>query len=93
MKISFDGIGFHDWMRNHKGAEENALNAIRLCKENGFRVMVQMNINRKNRESVTKSLECLDEIGVDRTRIICTTESTRWAENAAGQSRGDTPNE
>ena len=86
MKISFDGIGFHDWMRNHKGAEEIALNAIRLCKENGFRVMVQMNINRKNRESVTKSLECLDEIGVDRTRIICTTESTRWAENAAGQS-------
>lgn len=86
MKISFDGIGFHDWMRNHRGAEEIALNAIRLCKENGFRVMVQMNINRKNRESILKSLEYLDEIGVDRTRIICTTESTRWAENAAGQS-------
>lgn len=86
MKISFDGIGFHDWMRNHKGAEENTLNAIRLCKENGFRVMVQMNINRKNKDSILQSLEYLDKLGVDRTRVICTTESTRWAENAAGQS-------
>ena len=86
MKISFDGIGFHDWMRNHKGAEENTLNAIRLCKENGFHVMVQMNINRKNKDSILQSLEYLDKLGVDRTRVICTTESTRWAENAAGQS-------
>lgn len=30
MKISFDGIGYHDWMRNHKGAEETALHAIKL---------------------------------------------------------------
>ena len=31
VKISFDGIGYHDWMRAHKGAEETALRAIRLC--------------------------------------------------------------
>ncbi len=86
VKISFDGLGYHDWMRNRKGAEEDAVRAIRLCKENGFRVMVQMNVNRKNRESILRSLEYLDEIGVERTRIICTTESTRWAQNAAGQS-------
>ena len=86
IKISFDGFGYHDWMRNHKGAEEDAIRAIKLCTENGFRVKVQMNINRKNCESILKSLEYLDEIGVDRTRVICTTESTRWAENAAGQS-------
>ena len=86
MKISFDGIGFHDWMRNHKGAEEDAIRAIKLCTENGFRVKVQMNINRKNKDSILQSLEYLDKLGVDRTRVICTTESTRWAENAAGQS-------
>ena len=86
VKISFDGFGYHDWMRNHKGAEEDTLRAIRLCIENGFRVKVQMNINRKNRDSILRSLEYLDEIGVERTRMICTTESTRWAENAAGQS-------
>lgn len=86
MKISFDGFGFHDWMRNHKGAEESALKAIRLCIENGFQVKVQMNINRKNKGCIGKTLEYLDGLGVEETRMICTTESTRWAENAGGQS-------
>lgn len=86
MKISFDGFGYHDWMRNHKGAEEDALRAIRLCIENGFRVKVQMNINRKNKDCILSTLERLDKMGVKQTRMICTTESTRWAENAAGQS-------
>lgn len=86
MKISFDGFGYHDWMRNHKGAEEDTLRAIRLCLQNGFRVKVQMNINRRNHDSILSTLERLDEMGVERTRMICTTESTRWAENAAGQS-------
>ena len=36
MKISFDGLGYHDWMRAHQGAEETTLRAIRLCVENGF---------------------------------------------------------
>ncbi|MGN0812266.1 MAG: radical SAM protein [Candidatus Coproplasma sp.] len=86
IKISFDGFGYHDWMRNREGAEEDAIRAIKLCVENGFRVKVQTNINRKNKDSILKSLEYLDGLGVERTRVICTTESTRWAENAAGQS-------
>lgn len=85
-KISFDGFGCHDWMRNREGAEQDALRAIKLCVDNGFRVMAQMNINRKNCSSILKSLEYLDSIGVERTRVICTTESSRWAQNAEGQS-------
>ena len=38
VKISFDGIGYHDWMRNHKGAEQTALEAISLCVENGSHI-------------------------------------------------------
>lgn len=86
IKISFDGLGFHDWMRNHKGAEEDTLRAIKLCIDNGFRVKVQMNINKRNKDSILKSLEYFDFIGVETTRVICTTESVRWAENAHGQS-------
>lgn len=36
IKISFDGIGYHEWMRNHTDAEETTLRAISLCIENGF---------------------------------------------------------
>lgn len=86
IKISFDGIGFHDWMRNHKGAEEDTLRAIKLCIDNGFPVKVQMNINKRNKDSILKSLEYFDSIGVKTTRVICTTDSVRWVENAHGQS-------
>lgn len=41
IKISFDGLGHHDWLRNRKGAEADALHAIRLCIENGFTVKAQ----------------------------------------------------
>ena len=70
VKISFDGFGYHDWMRNHKGAEEDTIRAIKLCLKNGFRVKVQMNINRKNKSSILQSLECMDGLGVDRTMVM-----------------------
>ena len=82
MKISFDGLGYHDWMRAHQGAEETALRAIRLCVENGFPVKVQTNMNRRNRDSMLKTAERLDAMGVAEMRIIRTTEAPRWVQNA-----------
>lgn len=81
-KISFDGIGYHDWMRAHQGAEETALRAIRLCIENGFPVKVQTNLNRRNRDSMRKTAELFDAMGVREMRIIRTTEAPRWVQNA-----------
>lgn len=82
IKISFDGIGHHDWLRNRKGAEADALRAIRLCVENGFHVKAQVNVHRLNIDSMFPTAEMLDEIGVEEMRIIRTSESPRWKENA-----------
>ena len=82
VKISFDGIGYHDWMRAHKGAEETALRAIRLCVENGFPVKVQTNMNRRNCGAMLKTAEMLDDMGVTEMRVIRTTEAPRWVQNA-----------
>lgn len=82
MKISFDGLGFHDWMRNSAGAQSRALKAIRDTIDSGFRAMVQMNINRVNKNAVLPSLSLLDEMGVSHTRIIRTTEAPEWKKNA-----------
>lgn len=84
IKISFDGLGHHDWLRNRKGAEEDALRAIGLCVDNGFRVKAQTNVHRWNIESMLPTAKLLDEIGVDEMRIIRTTEVPRWNENAKG---------
>lgn len=84
VKISFDGIGQHDWLRNRKGAEEDTLRAIRLCVENGFRVKAQTNVHRRNIHSMLPTACLLDEMGVGEMRIIRTTEVPRWNENAQG---------
>ena len=84
IKISFDGVGHHDWLRNRKGAEEDALRAIRLCKEKGFRVKVQTNVHRKNVSSMLETAKLMDGMGVEEMRIIRTTEVPRWNQNAAG---------
>lgn len=84
IKISLDGLGHHDWLRNRKGAEVDALRAMKLCVENGFRVKAQTNVHRWNLESMLPTARLLDEMGVDEMRIIRTTEVPRWNENAKG---------
>lgn len=82
IKISFDGLEYHDWMRGSKGAEERALRAISLCIENGFYVYVQYNINRRNTPTLIKSLDLLEKLGVKTVRLIRTTYAPRWEQNA-----------
>lgn len=82
IKISFDGIGCHDWMRNHKGAEQDALRAVSLCIENGFHVKVQTNMNRRNCDVMLKTADLFDSMGVEEMRMIRTTEAPRWVRNA-----------
>lgn len=81
IKISFDGLKYHDWMRNHKGAEEKTLKAIKLCIEEGFAVKIQYNINKHNISTVGETMELLDKLGVEETRFIPTTPSPRWDKN------------
>ncbi len=82
IKISFDGLGTHDWMRNHKGAEERTLSAIGLCVKKGFRVMVQMQMNLRTEEKLLPTAMKLNEMGVEALRLIRTTEVARVREFA-----------
>jgi len=86
IKISFDGLGFHNWMRGSSLAEEKTLDAIKLCIENGFKVKVQINVNKKNVSSILPTLVMLDKMGVREARMIKTTDAPRWLQNANGQS-------
>lgn len=82
IKISFDGIGHHDWMRNRKGAEQKTLDAMKLCIKNGFRVKAQTQVHRKNVDSMLPTAKVLNDMGVKEMRIIRTTEVPRWTANA-----------
>lgn len=86
IKISFDGIGYHNWIRQHPKAEELTLKAIKLCIDNGFQVKAQVQVNRKNVDVMMKTAELLDSMGVSEMRIIRTTEAPRWEKNAPQSS-------
>ena len=86
MKISFDGVGFHDWMRARKGAEQNTLAAIALCIENGFAVRIQTQVNKRNLESMPQTIALMEQMGADSVRLIRTSEADRWRLNAGDAS-------
>ena len=82
IKISFDGLGSHDWMRGRKGAEEKTLKAMELCVDNDFQVMSQTQVHRHNLEALMDTARRLDDLGVGILRLIRTTEAPRWIQNA-----------
>ena len=86
IKISFDGIGYHNWIRQHPKAEEMTIKAFKLCKDNGFRVKAQTQVNRKNLSSMMETAKLLNGMGVDEMRIIRTTEAPRWEKNSPQSS-------
>ena len=88
IKISFDGVGYHNWMRQNPKAEDRTVNAIKLCIKNGFRVKAQTQVNRKNVDVMMDTARLLDDLGVDEMRIIRTTEAPRWEKNSPDSSLG-----
>ena len=86
IKISFDGVGYHNWIRQHPKAEEMTLKAIELCIKNGFRVKAQVQVNRKNVGVMMETAKLLNDMGVGEMRIIRTTEAPRWEKNSPQSS-------
>lgn len=86
IKISFDGLKHHNWMRGNDEAEERTISAIKLCIENGFRVKAQTNVWKGSLDTLLETAEYLDSIGVNEMRIIRTTDVPRWLENGYGET-------
>ena len=86
IKISFDGVGYHNWIRQHPKAEDLTRKAMELCIKNGFRVKAQVQVNRKNVDAMMETAKLLSDMGVAEMRIIRTTEAPRWEKNSPNSS-------
>jgi radical SAM protein with 4Fe4S-binding SPASM domain len=86
IKISYDGVGYHNWIRQHPKAEELTIKAIKLCIDNGFHVKAQVQVNRKNVDVMMETARRLNDMHVSEMRIIRTTEAPRWEKNAPQSS-------
>ena len=86
IKISFDGVGYHNWIRQNPKAEDKTIEAIKLCVKNGFRVKAQTQVHSKNYDVMMDTAKLLDSIGCVEMRIIRTTEAPRWEKNSPNTS-------
>lgn len=88
ISISFDGIGWHDWMRGVKGAEEAVLNAMKLCIKRGFPMNVQMCIHKGNHHTFRETVNRLAEIGVPALKCSSVSDTELWNRNSEGNACG-----
>ncbi len=80
MKISLTESDIMTGFVDEKGAEEDAIRAIRLCRANDFPVMIQTNVHRHNLDTLLETAKLMDSLGVWKMRIIRTSEAPRWKE-------------
>ena len=82
--ISFDGVGWHDWMRRVRGAEQKALDALMRCKDRGFSTNVEMCVHRGNAEAIRDSVNALVKTGTRSIKFSEVSGSSLWRQNASG---------
>lgn len=84
--ISFDGVGWHDWMRGIPGAEEAAYRAFRLCKERDYGVSAEMCAHKDSVKSLGDTVMKLAECGVWHLRVGNIANTELWCRNSEGKS-------
>lgn len=77
-QISYDGSGWHDWLRGINGAEKMALDAFRLLREYEIHTASSMVLHRKNIDTIRDSVKILHEVGCRALKINVASPSGQW---------------
>lgn len=78
-QMSYDGLGWHDWLRGIDGAEEDVLRAFRLLKDRGFSTSAAMCLHRHNIATVRESVNLLASVGCSSLKINVASPMGNWA--------------
>lgn len=89
VSISFDGVGWHDWMRGVPGAEKAALRALRLCQERGFTTDVEMCIHRGNQSTLPETVKTMQALGVGNIKTGNVSMTDLWRCHSDGNALTD----
>ncbi len=87
--ISFDGLGWHDWMRGVKGAEEAALRALRLCQMKDFPTNVEICLHKGNLCTFRDTVLALAETGTRSIKCASVMTTDLWTANSEGNNLSD----
>lgn len=81
--LSFDGVGWHDWLRGHEGAEDVAIGAIKLLRTRGFDVSIESAFHRESIGAMGDTMRLLADLGVRSWKTNPVAVSGNWL----GESR------
>ena len=76
--LSYDGAGWHDWLRGVDGAEAAVIRAFRLLRERGYQTSVSMCLHRHNISVLKESIDLLSSLGVSHVKMNVATPTGRW---------------
>lgn len=86
MQISFDGVGWHDWMRGVAGAEKAALRAFQRLQERGYEANAAMCIHRGNLHTIPDTVNVLKKVGVKYLNIFGIDATDLWNSRHEGNA-------
>ena len=84
--MSYDGLGWHDWLRGVPGAEEAVDRAFRLCREMGFPTGAEMCIHAGNKHLLRESILHLKEVGCQSLKTSPISNVGEWRKKGEGPS-------
>ncbi|MDR0738885.1 MAG: radical SAM protein [Oscillospiraceae bacterium] len=76
--ISFDGIGWHDWLRGVKGAEKLAVDALKLINKRGYTTSVEMCVHKNSIYTIRDTINFLSDLNVQSLKINPVADSGAW---------------
>ena len=90
IQFSFDGVGYHDWMRGVHGAEKVVLDALKRCQERGIPTSVSMVLFRENLGSIRETANLLASLGcsgLKTGRVIASGEWKQYTDHSITQAQ------
>lgn len=86
--MSFDGVGWHDWLRGVPGAEKKAEEAFLRCREKGFPTGAEMCIHQKNKHTLRETVNALAGWGCRSLKTNPVSNVGAWKEGGYGEAIG-----
>ena len=79
-QLSFDGVGWHDFLRGIPGAEERTIKALKLLQERKYDVSSAMCIHRDNAHVLRETVKLLASLGVSSLKCGSIMDAGEWAD-------------
>lgn len=80
--MSYDGKGWHDWIRGIPGAEKYVIDAFTLCKERNFNTTAEMCIHKKNKDVFSETVDELADLNCSSLKVNAVNEIGNWAKSS-----------